>query len=54
MDSEYNLSQDEYLAQDIESTLPISGRQITVRDIGGLVHKRKLTPATTADRFELS
>jgi uncharacterized protein (DUF433 family) len=53
MDWEYDLSQSEYLAQEIESTPHIRSRRITVRDIGALVHKRKLMPATIADRFEL-
>jgi uncharacterized protein (DUF433 family) len=53
MDREYDLSQSEYLAQEIESTPHIRSRRITVRDIGALVHKRKLMPATIADRFEL-
>lgn len=53
LNREYDFSQSEYLAQEIESTPHIRGRRITVRDIGALVHKRKLAPATIADRFEL-
>ena len=53
LNREYDFSQSEYLAQDIESTPHIRGRRITVRDIGALVYKRKLTPATIADRFDL-
>jgi uncharacterized protein (DUF433 family) len=53
LNREYDLSRSEHLAQEIEPTPHICGRRITVRDIGGLVHKRKLTPATIADRFEL-
>ena len=54
LNREYDFSQSEHLAQEIESTPHIRGRRITVRDIGALVHKRKLAPATIADRFELS
>jgi uncharacterized protein (DUF433 family) len=53
MNWEYDLSQSEYIAQEIEPTPHIRGRRITVRDIGALVHKRMLVPATIADRFEL-
>ncbi|MCY4732745.1 DUF433 domain-containing protein [Natronomonas gomsonensis] len=53
LNREYDFSQSEHLAQEIESTPHIRGRRITVRDIGALVHKRKLAPATIADRFEL-
>jgi uncharacterized protein (DUF433 family) len=53
LNHEYDFSQSEYLAQDIEPTPHIRGRRITVRDIGALVYKRKLTPATIADRFDL-
>lgn len=53
LNREYDFSQSEYLAQDIESTPHIRGRRITVRDIGALVYKRKLTPVTIADRFDL-
>jgi uncharacterized protein (DUF433 family) len=53
MDWEYDRSQSEYLAQEIESTPHIRSRRIIVRDIGALDHKRKLMPATIADRFEL-
>jgi uncharacterized protein (DUF433 family) len=53
LNREYDFSESELLAQEIESTPHIGGRRITVRDIGALVHKRKLAPATIADRFEL-
>lgn len=53
LNREYDFSQSEYLAQEIESTPHIRGHRITVRDIGTLVHKRKLSPATIADRFDL-
>lgn len=53
LNQEYDFSQSDYLAQEIESTPHIRGHRITVRDIGALVHKRKLTPATIADRFDL-
>jgi uncharacterized protein (DUF433 family) len=53
LNQEYDFSQSEHLAQEVESTPHIRGRRITVRDIGALVHKRKLAPATIADRFEL-
>jgi len=49
LNREYDFSQSEHLAQEIESTPHIRGRRITVRDIGALVHKRKLAPATIAD-----
>jgi len=53
LNREYDFSQSEYLAQEIESTPHIRGHRITVRDVGALVHKRKLAPATIADRFDL-
>jgi uncharacterized protein (DUF433 family) len=53
LNQEYDFSQSEHLAQEVESTPHIRDRRITVRDIGALVHKRKLAPATIADRFEL-
>lgn len=53
LNREYDFSQSEYLAQEVESTPHIRGRRITVRDIGAMVHKRKLVPATIAERFDL-
>ena len=53
LNQEYDFSQSDHLAQEVESTPHIRDRRITVRDIGALVHKRKLAPATIADRFEL-
>jgi uncharacterized protein (DUF433 family) len=53
LNREYDFSQGERLAQGIESTPHIRGRRITVRDIGALVYKRKLAPATIVERFEL-
>jgi uncharacterized protein (DUF433 family) len=53
LNREYDFSQSEPLAQEIESTPHIRGRQITARDIGAPVYKPKLAPATIAERFEL-
>lgn len=53
LNRKYDFSKSEHLAQEIESTPHVRGRRITVRDIGALVHKRKLAPTTIADRFDL-
>lgn len=53
LNREYDFSQSKYLAREVESTPHVRGRRITVRDIGALAHKRKLAPATIAERFEL-